>query len=125
MHTWITICDTCKRPGWEETGAEQTDGAALADLIEAMAADRPGVRTRRFSCLMGCKSGCNVTIQARNKICYTIGDFLPDTAAAEGIVGYAALHAESATGQVPYRKWPEAVKGHFVSRHPALPDDEA
>ena len=39
------------------------------------------------------------------------------------VVGWAALHAESDTGQVPYRQWPAAVKGHFVTRHPPLPDE--
>jgi hypothetical protein len=23
---------------------------------------------------------------------------------------------------VPYRNWPQAIKGHFVTRHPPLPD---
>ena len=65
MATWITICDTCKRPGWEETGSQTTDGEVLAGLIEAAAKDIADVRTRRVSCLMGCKAGCNVAIQAQ------------------------------------------------------------
>ena len=38
---------------------------------------------------------------------------------------YAALHAASDSGTVPYRDWPAAVKGHFVTRHPPLPTDRA
>jgi len=34
MTTWITICDTCKRIGWEKTGMEKTDGEALAEMVE-------------------------------------------------------------------------------------------
>lgn len=120
MTTWITICDTCKRDGWE-AGA-RTDGEALARLIETCAEGRP-VRTRRVSCLMGCTRACNVTVQAPGKIGYTIGTFAPDPDAAAGIVAYAELHAESETGQVPYRQWPQAIKGHFVTRH--FPLDEA
>lgn len=123
MTTWITVCDTCKRPGWEETGAQTTDGETFAALIEAAATGLPDVQTRRVSCLMGCKTGCNVTIQAADKLCYTLGDFTPDSAAAAGIADYAALHAQSETGQVPYRTWPQAIKGHFVTRHPPLPKD--
>ena len=125
MTTWITVCDTCKRDGWDLSGAQRTDGEALAALIEAAAVDTPDVRTRRVSCLMGCKAGCNVTVQAHGKLSYTLGDFTPQDDAAAGIVAYAALHAASTSGQVPYRDWPQAIKGHFVTRHPPLPQDDA
>lgn len=124
MITWITICDTCKRDNWAESGATRTDGEIFAEQIERAAADVPDVKTRRVSCLMGCTRSCNVAIQAQGKLAYTLGEFAPDTESAEGIVSYAALHASSETGQVPYKTWPQAVKGHFVTRHPPVPADE-
>ncbi|WP_457650708.1 DUF1636 family protein [Profundibacter sp.] len=122
MTTTITICDTCKREGRDET-THKTDGELLADLIEAAASNTP-VKTRRFSCLMDCDRACNVTIQAEGKLNYTLGQFTPTPEAAEAIVAYAALHAASTSGQVPYRDWPQAIKGHFTTRHPPLPSDE-
>ncbi len=121
--TWITVCDTCKREDWSERGQAQTDGEMLAGLVE-QAAEGSGVQVRRVSCLMGCDHGCNVAIQAKGKLNYTLGRFEPEREAAEAIVAYAANHATSASGQVPYRDWPQAVKGHFVTRHPPLPEDE-
>jgi len=121
MTTWITICDTCKREGWEDGDMALTDGEQLAALIEARAKNST-VSTRRVSCLMGCKHGCNVAIQAKDKLNYTVGRFDADDAAADAIVQYAELHAASETGQVPYRTWPEGIKGHFVTRHPPLPE---
>ncbi len=118
MTTWITICDTCKRDGWDQGDMALTDGERLAAFIEAEAGHT--VKTRRVSCLMGCARGCNVAIQAEGKLAYTLGDFEPDAEAAAGIVRYAELHAQSETGQVPYREWPQAIKGHFVTRHPPL-----
>jgi len=100
------------------------DGEALADLVEAAAAGIPDIKTRRISCLMGCKNACNVAVQATGKLNYTLGAFEPTAEAAGGIVSYAMAHAGSETGQVPYREWPQAVKGHFVTRHPPLPKDE-
>ena len=82
------------------------------------------VRTRRVSCLMGCTHGCNVAIQAEGKLAYTLGRFEPNDEDAAAIVDYAELHAQSASGQVPFRQWPQGVKGHFVTRHPPLPDSE-
>lgn len=122
MTTWITVCDTCKRSGWEETGMEKTDGEALAEMIEAAAAGADDVRTRRVSCTMGCDRACNITVQSHDKINYSLGTFEATAEDAEAIVEYAAKHAASETGQVPYREWPQGVKGHFVSRHQPLPE---
>ena len=124
MTTWITICDTCKQEGWDPSAQPETDGERLASLIEAAAASESTVKTRRVSCLMGCKNACNVAIQGEGKLNYTLGSFDPEQDDAEGIVAYAALHASSETGQVPYREWPDAIKGHFVTRHPPLPECE-
>ena len=121
MTTWITICDTCKTEGWDAGQGLPTDGERLADLVEAAAGGLAEVRTRRVSCLMGCSGACNVAIQGEGKLSYTLGRFEPGEEAAEGIVAYARHHAQSETGQVPYREWPQAIKGHFVTRHPPLP----
>lgn len=120
MTTTITVCDTCKREGWDAATGE-TDGERLAALLEAAAAAHPGVAVRRHSCLMGCAGACNVAVQGGpGKMAYTLGRFDPEARDAEGIAAYAALHADAETGVVPYRQWPEAVKGHFVTRHPPL-----
>lgn len=120
MTTWITICDTCKRDGWELTDMERTDGEALAALIEGAAQGHP-VATRRVSCTMGCERACNIVVQGAGKIGYSLGKFDPTPEAAEAIVAYASMHAASETGQVPFREWPLGVKGHFVSRHVPVP----
>ena len=122
MTTWITVCDTCKCTGWETTGMEKTDGEALAELVEAAAAGADDVKTRRVSCTMGCDRACNITVQSTGKINYSLGTFTPTTDDAAAIVEYAAKHAASTNGQVPYREWPQGVKGHFVSRHMPLDD---
>ncbi|PHQ97368.1 MAG: hypothetical protein COB40_05115 [Marinosulfonomonas sp.] len=122
MTTWITICDTCKRDDWEAGDMALTDGERLAYLIEARAKDSV-VKTRRTSCLMGCTHGCNVAIQATGKLAYTVGNFTPDETAADAIVTYAELHADSDSGQVPYRQWPQDIKGHFITRHQPLPEE--
>jgi predicted metal-binding protein len=120
--TWITVCETCKAEGWTGGDMGQTDGERLAALVEAVAAGVDGVKVRRVACLMGCTHACNVAVQAQGKLSYTLGRFEAAAEAAEGIVAWAALHQQSETGQVPYRQWPAAVKGHFVTRHPPLPE---
>ncbi len=121
MPTTITVCDTCKRENWDPATDPKTDGEKLAEMVEQAASGTEGVTVRRHSCLMGCDHGCNIAIQAEGKLNYVLGRFEPDQSSAEGIVGYAALHAQSDSGQVPYRTWPQAIKGHFVARLPVLP----
>ncbi|MEC7764292.1 MAG: DUF1636 domain-containing protein [Pseudomonadota bacterium] len=121
--TWITICDTCKRDDWAAKGIDRTDGQVLAERVES-AALGTGLRVRRTACLMGCDHSCNVAVQAAGKLNYTLGRFEPTDEAAQGIVDWAVMHAESDTGRVPYKMWPVAVKGHFVTRHPPLPEGE-
>lgn len=123
MATWITICDTCKRDDFPDRAPDVTDGESLARQIEPLAA-QAGIPTRRVSCLMGCTHGCNIAIQANGKLNYTLGRFDPaDPEAAPAIVDYARQHSESDTGRVPFRDWPQGVKGHFVTRHPPLPPE--
>jgi predicted metal-binding protein len=122
MTTWITVCETCKRPGWVPEADGLTDGERLADLIETAARDVPGLRVRRHACLMGCERACAVALQATGKMGYGLADFPPEPAMAQAVVTYAAHHARSRSGIVNWADWPEAVKPRFVSRHPPLPE---
>jgi predicted metal-binding protein len=120
MTTTITVCETCKCAGWDAEKDPQTDGEKLAELIEKAAQGSPDVTVRRHACLMGCDFACNIAIQADEKLNYVLGKFEPTADDADGIVAYATLHANSEKGQVPYREWPQAIKGHFRARLPVL-----
>lgn len=116
--TTITVCTTCRQPELREAREGAPCGEALAAALHRAAANAPGVVVREVACLMGCNHGCNVTVAARGKMAYVLGAFAPGDEAAAAIVAYAAAHAESPSGVVPYRQWPQGVKGHFVARVP-------
>ena len=119
MTTTIFVCDTCRYSAEDRTGpGDKTGGEMLAERIERLARGAPGIEVRRQSCLMGCEGFCNTAVTAPGKLTYVLGRFAPTDASAEAVVGYARLHAESSSGQVPFRQWPEGVKGHFVARIP-------
>lgn len=123
MTTTITVCETCKCEGWDAETNPKTDGETLAELVEAAADENANISVRRHACLMGCDFACNVAIQAEGKLNYVLGKFDPTADDAQGIVDYAKLHADSEKGQVPYREWPQAIKGHFRARLPVLDQD--
>jgi predicted metal-binding protein len=99
MTTTIFVCDTCRWTVYEKCApCGRTGGEILAGHVERLAVGVAGVEVRRQSCLMGCERHCNTAIGAP----------------------YAGLHRDSETGQVPFRQWPQAVKGHFMARIPAI-----
>jgi len=121
MTTTIIVCDTCRWTVEEKVGPDgRTGGEVLAGLIERLADESAALDVRRQSCLMGCERHCNAVIAAPGKLTYVLGRFEPEQEAAEAVVDYARLHAESETGQVPFRQWPWGVKGHFVARIPVV-----
>ena len=121
MTTTIFVCDTCRHSREDKIGPDgRTGGEVLADRVEALAADNPVLTVERQSCLMGCERHCNTAITAPGKLTYVLGMFTPSEASAEAIVEYAEKHAESETGRVPFKQWPQGVKGHFVARIPSL-----
>lgn len=120
MTTTIFVCDTCAFARGEKIGPDgQTGGEILAAEVERLA-EGSGLEVRRQACLMGCDRHCNTAISAPGKLTYVLGMFTPTEASARGVVEYAKLHADSETGRVPFKQWPQEVKGHFVARIPAL-----
>ncbi len=121
--TTITVCTTCRNEATRDSKAGEPTGAGFLETIAAAAASGP-VRVRGTACLMGCTHGCNVAISGVGKMTYVLGRFDGTAEDAAALVEYAAHHFESETGTVPFRQWPQGVKGHFVSRIPPLgPED--
>ncbi len=121
--TEIIVCDTCNYSVLEKIHDGKTGGEMLAEEVEALAEAR-GLPVRRVSCTMGCEFHCNVVIAAPGKLTYVLGSFTPDAESADAIVEYAERHRESETGQVPFKQWPQGVKGHFRARIPAVTTGE-
>lgn len=118
--TVITVCDTCAWGPDEKLRDGRSGGEAFFEEVQAAAHGREGVSVRRVSCLMGCDHPCNVAVSAPGKLSYVLGRFEPGADGAEALVDYAAAHAESDSGTVPYRSWPSGVKGKFIARVPPL-----
>jgi len=118
----VVVCSTCRVSGEEredESGAR--GGVLLAAALRKVREESPHlakVGVEEMPCLFACQRHCVVHIRAPGRIGYVLGDFTPDAASAQAILDYAALHADSEHGQVPYRQWPEGVKGHFITRTP-------
>lgn len=114
----VVVCNTCRVSAEaRETPDGARGGALLAGALREIAADS-GVAIQEMACLFNCAQHCSIHLRAPGKIGYVLGRFEPTREAARAILDYAIAYAASEEGVVPYRQWPEGVKGHFIVRVP-------
>ncbi|MBP2298929.1 DUF1636 domain-containing protein [Azospirillum picis] len=122
MTVELIVCETCRRPGDPPDGPRP--GAELLALMErALAADpalAAEVRVRPMRCLMSCRRPCAVAVRSAERMSYVLGDLPPDDSAVETLTAYLRAYAQTEDGVVPFRNWPQGVKGRFISRMPPL-----
>ena len=118
----LVVCSTCRHSTAMRDDEEGVRGGQrLLEALRAGAAgDRrlDGLAIEPMPCLFACASHCTVHLRAPDKVGYVLGRFEPTSEAAQAILDYAAHYIDSEAGSVPYRLWPEGVKGHFLVRVP-------
>ena len=118
----VVACNTCRFNAVAREDAEgQRGGARLVEALTAAQAADPAYRAiavQEMPCLFACKDHCTVHLRAPGKVGYVLGRFTPGEEAARAILDYAVHYADSDHGRVPFRDWPEGVKGHFITRTP-------
>jgi predicted metal-binding protein len=115
----VVACSTC-RDGRDDAEGRRGGARLVEALRRAREADATlhGVAVQEMPCLFACGDGCTVHLRGPGRIGYVMGRFAADDEAARAILEYARAYADSAEGQVPFRDWPEGVKGHFIVRVP-------
>ena len=118
----VVACNTCR---FSPDSCEDVDGVLggaklVAALREVQRSDPryADIAVQEMPCLFACSDHCTVHIRAPGKVGYVLGRFAPDADAAQAILDYAVHHAASDEGRVPFRDWPQGVKGHFIVRVP-------
>ncbi len=118
----LVVCNTCRFSAEEREDADGVRGGArlVAALRAVMAADNrlDGFAIEEMPCLFNCTQHCSIHLRGPGKIGYVLGRFEPTAQAARAILDYAVAYMASDEGVVPYRQWPEGVKGHFIVRVP-------
>jgi predicted metal-binding protein len=118
----VVACNTCRHSRAAQVDAEGVRGGArLVEALNRVKAgdDRyAGIAVQEMPCLFACQDFCTVHLRAPGKVGYVLGRFAGDEASARAILDYAVHYAESTHGRVPFARWPEGVKGHFITRTP-------
>jgi len=127
MPVELIVCETCRMPD-DAPEALPRAGAVLAGRMERALAEDPElaaqVKLRPMRCLMSCRRACAVAVRSSDRMSYVLGDLPPDESSVETLTAYLRAYAATADGIVPFKQWPQGVKGRFVSRMPPLESAE-
>ncbi|WP_157217824.1 DUF1636 domain-containing protein [Flavisphingomonas formosensis] len=118
----IVACNTCRHAKDAREDADgRRGGARMVEALCAVQAADPryaGIAVQEMPCLFACSEYCTVHLRAPGKVGYVLGRFAPDEDAARALLDYAVEYAASEHGRVPFARWPQGVKGHFITRTP-------
>ncbi|MFO1033097.1 MAG: DUF1636 domain-containing protein [Hyphomicrobiales bacterium] len=117
----IVICSTCKHADGRKLDDEGRSAGSI--LYQAMLATlarlgRTDIRVEIQACLWNCDRPCSVAFRDSRRFSYITGKNEPTEAQAEALLAWFDLHGQSETGEVPFRQWPQAMRGHFIARIP-------
>jgi predicted metal-binding protein len=120
----MVFCTTCRYSPDAKFGPDgRTGGETLIAHMEAVLAEngRTDVVIQKQECLWNCKRHCSVVLRDESRFTYFTGGHVPERAQAEAILEWFDRHGETATGEVPFREWPDRMRGHFIARIPRAP----
>jgi predicted metal-binding protein len=118
----LFVCTTCKFAPDSKTGPDgRTGGETLLGHIQDAVVERgEDVTIRAQACLWNCTRPCSVVASDSARFSYVTGGHEPSRAQADAILDWFKLHGETAGGEVPFRQWPDRMRGHFIARIPPV-----
>ena len=119
----LVVCTTCNfsaesKPGPDGRTGGETLIAALQVVLQRQG--RGDVVIEPQACLWNCTKPCSVAIQDDVRFSYITGGNTPDEEQAEAILQWFDAHGVTSDGQVPFKQWPQKMRGHFIARIPPL-----
>jgi len=122
----VLACETCGSAEKATHGSTRGE-RLLQHLRTAHAQSSQGcVSVSSVRCLWACKRSCAVHLRAPGKPGYVLVELEANETAARAVLDYAAMYGESVDGAVPFRRWPDPLRGHFLCRTPpVLPEPSA
>jgi predicted metal-binding protein len=119
----LVLCSTCKFPDGRKLDDEgRTGGQTLIAALRVVLAEagRVDVDVVEQACLWNCTQSCSVAIRDSERFSYITGRHAATREQAVAILQWFDLHGATAKGEVPFRQWPDAMRGHFVARLPPV-----
>ena len=119
----LVLCNSCRfADGRKQADDGRTGGQTLIAELRALLADlgRGDVDVVEQTCLWNCSMSCSVAIRDTERFSYVTGRHAATRAQAAAILEWFDAHGETASGEVPFKQWPDAMRGHFIARIPPV-----
>lgn len=119
----LVLCNTCRFPDGRKLADDgRTGGQTLIAELRRLLADtgRNDVDVVEQTCLWNCTQSCSVAICDTERFSYITGRHEATREQAEAILQWFDAHGETETGEVPFKQWPDAMRGHFIARIPPV-----
>lgn len=118
----IVACNTCRHSSAErENDFGMRHGAKMIAVLRSVqesGARYAGISVQEMPRLFACTDFCTVHLRAPGKVGNVLGRLAPDEESATAIFDHAIHYAASERGRVPFKEWPQGVRGHFITRTP-------
>jgi predicted metal-binding protein len=119
----LVICTTCKFSSDSKTAPDgRTGGEILLGHMRDILAEkgRTDVDVEPQACLWNCTRPCSVIMRDDERFSYVTGGNEPSVSQAEALLAWFDAHGQTEKGEVPFRQWPQAMRGHFIARIPPV-----
>lgn len=119
----LVVCTTCKFSPESKLAPDGRTGGEtlLAHLREALqASGRDDLQIEAQACLWNCNRPCSVVMRDDQRFSYVTGGNSPTREQAEAVIAWFDAHGQTETGEVPFRQWPDQMRGHFIARIPPV-----
>ena len=119
----LVLCTTCKFSTDSKCGPDgRTGGETLIAALQTVLArhSRSDVEVATQACLWNCTRPCSVVAQDDARFSYVTGGNTPDEEQAEAILQWFDAHGATVDGVVPFKQWPQKMRGHFIARMPPM-----
>jgi predicted metal-binding protein len=119
----LVICSTCKFSAESKFAPDGRTGGEMliAEMQGLLAArGRTDVAIQSQVCLWNCSRPCSVVMRDDERFSYVTGANAPTREQAEAILDWFDAHGATEMGEVPFKQWPQAMRGHFIARMPPV-----
>ncbi len=120
----LVLCTTCNYSTESKLGPDGRTGGEILIAALQVVLQRQGrddVVIQRQACLWNCTKPCSVAILDDVRFSYITGGNTPDEEQAEAILQWFDAHGVTSDGQVPFKQWPQKMRGHLIARIPPIP----
>ena len=119
----LVVCTTCKFSPESKLAPDGRTGGEtlLAHLRDALqASGRDDLAIEPQACLWNCTRPCSVVMRDDQRFSYVTGGNSPTREQAEAVIAWFDAHGQTETGEVPFKLWPDKMRGHFIARIPPV-----